>query len=829
MPNYPWAFWRWVGLRGAGFPAETVLRLASPGIARAADAFLETEAKSRQARQKSLTTFLQDIDQAEPEQRAVLQKALRRMQKGKVPGPILIECATQNTIEEYRAARTRLDTARVAFYQTFDDQVIEIRKTIREFANMDEFREAILWQNQQAIHGSIAALLRTKVEDVNEKKQRKYEQLVANYLQRYCVKNDTIGFFGPVGWLQLEPEGEIISVRAGANLLAKRTVYFEGWCIDTLAEVLGQNKALKPWMIPRPIHTTYLEGTKCYLSYGRPIQLLPVQAAVLQACDGVRTAREIALSLLKSPGSKFRNEKEIYNILEFLRTCGAILWSLEVPFELRPERSLRHILEHIEEDRLRQPAIAALEELECARQSVANAAGNAQQLDEALLHLNDVFTHLTGSAPTRMAGQVYAGRTLVFEDCQRDLEVKLGPDVLNVLESSLALLLTSARWFTFQTARRYREIFTQLYTEISEKISSSTVSMVQFWPRARLLLFGETEFSPINELISLFQERWATILPLDQGQHHVAYTSEELWPQVQEIFNAPSAGWRFARFHSPDILIAASSVDAIQRGEYQCILGELHTARNTLASEVFVSQHPYPEDLHHALELSIPEERIVPLIPKKWTRVTSRVLPALVSPNDFRLIFTQDAIGALPSQALPLGSLIIKDTPEGLCVCTRDGKVELDIIEVFSEALSLLVVSSFGLFRPVGHTPRVTIDRLVVCRETWRYPVSELPFVETASEAERFLSVRRWARAQELPRFVFVKVPGELKPFYIDFDSPIYVDILAKAVRRVRGYGAEAQITLSEMLPGYEDLWLPDAKGQHFTSELRLVAVDLLR
>jgi hypothetical protein len=29
---------------------------------------------------------------------------------------------------------------------------------------------------------------------------RRWVLVIANYLQRYCLKNDTIGFYGPVGW-----------------------------------------------------------------------------------------------------------------------------------------------------------------------------------------------------------------------------------------------------------------------------------------------------------------------------------------------------------------------------------------------------------------------------------------------------------------------------------------------------------------------------------------------------------------------------------------------------------------------------------------------------
>ncbi len=80
-----------------------------------------------------------------------------------------------------------------------------------------------------------------------------------------------------------------------------------------------------------------------------------------------------------------------------------------------------------------------------------------------------------------------------------------------------------------------------------------------------------------------------------------------------------------------------------------------------------------------------------------------------------------------------------------------------------------------------------------------------------------------------MPRFVFVKVASEQKPCFIDFDSPIYVDIFAKLIRRDMARDAQdVSITVSEMLPEPDQTWLPDAEGNQYTSELRFVAVDLL-
>jgi hypothetical protein len=73
-----------------------------------------------------------------------------------------------------------------------------------------------------------------------------------------------------------------------------------------------------------------------------------------------------------------------------------------------------------------------------------------------------------------------------------------------------------------------------------------------------------------------------------------------------------------------------------------------------------------------------------------------------------------------------------------------------------------------------------------------------------------------------LPRFVFLRIPEEGKPLYVDFASPISIEIFAKFVRRA------SAMSVSEMLPAHDETWLPDARGNRYTSELRLTAVDAL-
>jgi hypothetical protein len=120
-----------------------------------------------------------------------------------------------------------------------------------------------------------------------------------------------------------------------------------------------------------------------------------------------------------------------------------------------------------------------------------------------------------------------------------------------------------------------------------------------------------------------------------------------------------------------------------------------------------------------------------------------------------------------------------------------------------------------------GHGPRITIGRTVWQRETWHIPPAHGPASPEGAAS--------WARGHGLPRWVFVLSPGEIKPIYVDFDSPVLTRILCRQFRRAGADVPGRPARFTEMLPAPEDCWLADKDGQRYTSELRLVAVHLWR
>ena len=75
--------------------------------------------------------------------------------------------------------------------------------------------------------------------------------------------------------------------------------------------------------------------------------------------------------------------------------------------------------------------------------------------------------------------------------------------------------------------------------------------------------------------------------------------------------------------------------------------------------------------------------------------------------------------------------------------------------------------------------PRFTSGRLVLFRRRWIVAPGELP---ATADAALFAEVARWRRQHGIPRHVFVHTAADPKPFHADLDSPLFVDLVRRAI-----------------------------------------------
>lgn len=756
LPGTDWSVWEDVILRTTGFPAEGLDLFGAPACAAAADAHIE--------------------------------------------------------------GRTSEDE----FRQALDTALAGAGRAARDVAADPLFREALTWQNlAMARHmARLAEPEPTADSGMTGKelrrarhKRRAREGAVVRYWQRYCAKNDTIGFFGPVTWGTLDPgAAPAVISRPGPGLVRSRDVSYEFWVLEAYVAALLADPDLAPWL-PAGLHPHMAVEDGHVLQPGKdPLALDDAEADVLARCDGVRAAAEIAPDAASAEA------------LERLVAAGIVWRGVNMPYNPRAEGVLRDVLTAIPEPRARERALAGLERLDRARAAVSAAAGDADALAVAIDGLDAEFTAVTGAEPHRRDGQMYAGRRVCFEDTVRDLDITFGRPILEAMSGPFGrVLLPAARWVSANLADAYDDAFRTLYDRLREP-GADSVPMPVFWDAVQPLLTGSDR--PADAVATEFARRWGDLVGLDAatpGERRLELRSEDLAERAAALFAADRPGWASARIHSPDLHICAPTVGALEAGEFTLVLGEMHTAWPTLDSAVFTDRHPDPAKLRKAAATDIGTQ-FRTLYPTWFPQYTGRIAPVLAE-TDHQLAFTA-APGADPDRLLPIVTLAVTDRDGRLEATGPDG-LRRPIREVFALMYGWLGAEAFKRIGLGRHHPRVTLDRLVVVRETWRTTVGGTGIAPKKGAVPEYLAARRMRASLGLPERVFAKVGTEVKPVFVDFTGPRYVSGFATMIRAARDvHGDDVPVTFTELLPGPEDAWLEDAQGRRYFSELRLQICD---
>ena len=583
---------------------------------------------------------------------------------------------------------------------------------LRAVARDPLFQTAVTWQNRAAVHNAVGKIADGAAGPGS--RQRRREEVVASYWQRYCAKNDTIGFFGPLAWGRLDDDGPAVHARCGA-LVSERTVHFEAWAMQALAETL-----------------------------------------------------DAGLSVANGPHS---------------------------------ERDLRAQLERARPD-VRERGLAALGRLERCRSAAARAV-SPDALDTALGDLDRVFEQLTGRPATRRPGQTYAARTLLYLDCMRDLDLTVGPALRDELAVTLPPLLAAGRWYSGRLYDAARQVIGE--AAATSRARSLDRVLAAVLPALRRLPEVAAE---VNDDL---RRRWAVLLTEPDPVTMAA--------RAAAAFADHAPAWPVSVYQSADLQIAAPSLAAVNAGDYLCVIGDFHPGANPLGQGMFATRHPNRERFLAALAS---DTGTLPfLIPPRdvgWQ--TTRNMPAVTRPTDVH-------VAATPRDRMPDGYRTLHAVDlivDGENVTTADGTWQAPLAHLLFLPILIAGVHAYDPF-PVspadGHGPRITISRTVWQRETWDIPAAQGPPCPEAAAG--------WARDRGLPRRVFALSPSEIKPVYVDFDSPVLTRILCRQYRRASADFPGRPMRFTEMLPGPGDCWLADEDGRRYTSELRLVAVDLGR
>jgi hypothetical protein len=703
--------------------------------------------------------------------------------------------------------------------------------TLARTVGTDLFREAMLWQNRRLVPLILDTFLETPDWAARRKRRRRrIENTLVNYVQRYHAKNESIGFFGPVGWARWHDDGPPVTVSGEQGRIARRTVQFEHWAVQALAEEFSADPAYRRWQVPRVSPQISVIDGQVHGPVRQPVRLPPLQMCVLDLCDGHRTIAQVTARAFARRVPGVDGPGDVEAAIAALERRGYLTTRLAIPPSVRAEEALRLGLDRIDHAGARAAASEGLHRMEDAYAKAVMAGGAPVELESVLSTMESEFHALTGRAASHHADETLVGRALLVEDCRSAARLRLGPQLRDDLAAPLNLLLTSGRWLVDRIARRYLDIIEHLFDQLLRP-GATDVPLAAFcweyWPRC-----GPDEVAAeAAPFVAELQHRWRPLLAIPPDAHRHRVDGAAIADAVHESFAAPSATWLSGRYHSPDIMIAARGLDEIERGEYEPVLGELHLAQNTLDKVLFVDQHPEPDRLRRAAQEDAGRGRwLVPVYPSTWPWVTGRAYPPpfQVTKSHRYLWFSPEEPRDLGGQpADPIGAFTLRRGADGdLVIRHRDGAVyhPLAVLGEFLSATSL--ADTFALLPDAPHQPRVSIDRLVVSREKWRMPLRDLSWLDMRDEARRYRAVRAWAGSLGLPRFVFLRTQPGTKPYYLDLTSPLVVNLAVKKLRQAVTARPDGCFTVTEMHPDPLHTWLPYRDGQVCTSELRLAIVD---
>ncbi|MBC3840303.1 hypothetical protein GXW82_09020 [Streptacidiphilus sp. 4-A2] len=294
-----------------------------------------------------------------------------------------------------------------------------------------------------------------------------------------------------------------------------------------------------------------------------------------------------------------------------------------------PELRLREQLGRIPDPEAARAPLEQLDQLDRLRRTVAAAAGDPLGTHEALEELGNYLGEAAGRTAAREKRQTLYGRSFLYQDSRRDLDVTIGGDLVDALRAPLAILLDSARWLAAEAAEAVSEQVRARFRELRAR--SQDVRLSELYLGVADVLAGAPG-TVVDEVSEDFRLRWAELLDAadrtagGSSDGEVRLSTDRIAPLAAVLFPHRRPAWSGARYHSPDLMLARTGGPD---GPVQWVLGELHVALNTLESRVFHTQSDDRDELRDAVAADMGTGRVLALQPNDSPEVTPRTYPPL--------------------------------------------------------------------------------------------------------------------------------------------------------------------------------------------------------
>ncbi|SCL26180.1 Lantibiotic dehydratase, C terminus [Micromonospora pallida] len=690
-----------------------------------------------------------------------------------------------------------------------------LREVVERFVSDPWLLEALCWQNPTIVNSWLG---RYATDGVSGTKRPTYYRgkllSLGAYLQRYATRNETIGFFGPIGWAHVDQDRDLLVEVAGKGERVRHTTYFEPWALTALARSWEADPEVR-WRLPVIVNQAGVLRDDTFVRPRRgPHRLTADQRLVLTHLGGSGYADELLEALRAADGPAW-DRARLTEVLTTLQRAECLFWGFDITVVGGSEKVLDAQLDRLPaelRDRLRDD----LHHLSRLRQDVSAAAGDATGVWRTTNALAESFETISGVDRSVQKASNPDCRELLYHDVTVDWDATLGGRAVAGLAGPLELLMETCRYASWRFATGIEDrarvvlrrdpaleaVFDELLPELNDR-------------RPGRILRGVT--AEVRQIVADLLAAEPGVVAPDGSLVHRSAALRERW---RAAFAAPRAGWSAAALHSADVMLAR------QGDEQLWVLGEAHTTVNPLDYRFCLENQPEPGRLEALIDAATPAERFIPAMPPT-PRLSPRTAPppAAYLPDKHRY-WTLWPRTAMPASVPKLSCVDLRVVEQDGTVVVVDGtgQVVARLTEFIGEFLSLAFYNTLSLFSDADRMPRVRIDDLVVQRAYQRIPVRE--FAPLLSAPPSRVELAGFFRERGLPRYSFIRVPGEPKPVFCDATSWVTTHNVVRLLRKVADQ-PEALVKVQEMLPDFDELWLTGPDGRTRTSEFRFVVQDL--
>lgn len=703
-------------------------------------------------------------------------------------------------LKTLKEKRELIDQIYADLDQSFEENLLAKGFTLREIFKREELQKALIWQNPDLYEQISDGFLSSKPK--GRSKDRKRERVLTNYLQRYCTKNESIGFFGPMLWGKIGTGNEAVHYEPEKKLVSENNVEFEYWALNAIASSLFFKRGeLNYLFIDFSPEVSYRSPELFHLL--KKVALSPLEKVI---CDHLNQSKRV-MDIV----SECHSSVSTHSLQDYGQTLGKMIQRglLEPHIPLgHPRNAERTLTSHCKPFKGKEDTWSLLLD---AKNAFLDHHQKPKDLKKNLDSLHELYRKNVSEQTRRFNGQIYSGRSLIYEDCVRSGEVCTGTPFLESISEPLTLVLYSARWLTQEVTRIFlSEVRTWIHASSKSRIP---VEELVAYIRGRALFF-----SVANTVKNHYSKRWLSVLNASREGAGNDFRSSALKAHVEREFFASQPGFPSGRYCCPDILLAREG----HRWNY--ILGEIHAGGNMVAVPCCQFAHPEPLNLARYMADDIPHPQYYwgPSSSLQGMRMTRD--PGLR--KDFRIRRKGSPSAPTDSKTIPVGDLYIERVDPAMTVRSVSQKHTIPIIGLLEDFLKIASINAYQFLPNSEHLPRIKFDQLTIQRETWTFSLNSLSFIDLEG-SQQFKACLYWAKENDLPEQGFFKVGSELKPFFVDFRSPKLVDLMISTLKKEHQKGRKKlSFRFSEMLPNENQTWLKTPEGEPLYSELRFVGVD---